>query len=37
MGDLWARDPHGEPLREIPVASQWARMPRADRYQPTPI
>jgi len=37
MGDLWARDPHGEPLREIPVASQWARIPRADRYQPTPI
>jgi len=37
MGDLWARDPHGEPLREIAVASQWARMPRADRYQPTPI
>ena len=37
MGDLWARDPHGESLREIPVASQWVRMPRADRYQPTPI
>jgi broad specificity phosphatase PhoE len=37
MGDLWARDPHGEPLREIPMASQWARIPRADRYQPTPI
>jgi len=37
MGDLWARDPYGESLREIPVSSQWARMPRADRYQPTPI
>ena len=37
MGDLWAREPHGEPLKEIPLATQWARMPRADRYQPTPI
>ena len=37
MGDLWARDPHGEPLKEVPVAAQWASMPRADRYQPTPI
>jgi broad specificity phosphatase PhoE len=37
MGDLWARDPHAEPLKEIPVAAQWARLPRVDRYQPAPI
>jgi broad specificity phosphatase PhoE len=37
MGDLWARDPHGERLAEIPVAAQWAVKPRAGRRQPTPI
>ncbi|MFM7293074.1 MAG: histidine phosphatase family protein [Planctomycetia bacterium] len=37
MGDLWARDPHGEPLAEIPVATQWAGKRPSGRRQPTPI
>ena len=36
MGDLWSRDPHREPLVEIPVAAQWARRTRVDRRQPAP-
>jgi broad specificity phosphatase PhoE len=36
MGDLWDRDPHREPLVEIPVAAQWARRTRVDRRQPAP-
>ena len=42
MGDLWARDPHGEPVVEIPVAAQWVRTPQrgreagVDRRQPAP-
>ena len=37
MGDLWARDPQGEPVVEIPVAAQWARKTGVDRHQPAPI
>ena len=37
MGDLWGRDPHREPLVEIPVAAQWARKARVDRRQPAPL
>jgi broad specificity phosphatase PhoE len=36
MGDLWTRDPHGEPVAEIPVAAQWARRPIFERRQPAP-
>lgn len=40
IGDLWARDPHGDPVVEIPVGVQWARTQpqgresRVDRRQP---
>jgi broad specificity phosphatase PhoE len=37
MGDLWVRDPHGEPVVEIPVAAQWARKTGVDRRQPAPL
>lgn len=37
MGDLWARDPHGDPVAEIPVASQWLAKSGADRRQPASL
>jgi broad specificity phosphatase PhoE len=37
MGDLWSRDQHSEAVKEIPVATQWARLSHAGRRQPTPI
>jgi phosphoserine phosphatase len=37
MGDLWAHDPLGEPLTEIPVAAQWAGKRPSGRRQPNPI
>jgi broad specificity phosphatase PhoE len=36
MGDLWTRDPHVEPVVEIPVAAQWARKASFERRQPAP-
>ena len=36
MGDLWTRDPHGDPVVEIPVAAQWARHAEAERRMHAP-